>query len=56
MRAKSRHDPHERDRMTLLTVEMEMGTTTERGIDIEISCKIATALEAPVALAVPTSN
>jgi hypothetical protein len=56
MRAKSRHDPHERDRMILPTVEMEMGMTTERGIDIENSCKTATALEALVAPAVPTSS
>jgi hypothetical protein len=59
MRAKSRHDPHERDRMILPTVETETGMTTERGMDIENSCKIATALvalEALVALAVPTSN
>ena len=45
--------------MILLTVEMEMGMTTERGIDTENSCKVATALvalEVLVAPAVPTSN
>jgi hypothetical protein len=58
-RAKSRHDPHERDRTTLLTVEMGMGMMTGRGIDTGSSCATVTALvalEVLVARAVPTSN
>ena len=48
MRAESRRDPHEEDRMILPMVETEMGMTTERGIDIENSCITETALVALV--------